>query len=240
MDEMARKGRGPFSVARFLAALILLYITRPLLEETQYGDVIDVVLSSLVMLSAVLAVGGRRRTLAIATILVVPSLFGTWWKHIHPHSLPRTFPEGITIVFVGFIVVNLFNFIIKAPRVTSEVLCAGIANYLMLGLFWSLVDQLLARLVPGSFEMTMAPDRKRELAGFLAMYYSFGTMTTCAFGDVVPVSNIARMLSMLQAMTGVFYMAIIIARLVALYSTEKIELEQTQKQTISPDSSVAP
>src|SRR5262245_21663183 len=147
MDELSHRGRGKFSVARFLVALILLYITRPFLEETYYGDMIDVVLMSIVMLAAVLAVGGRRRTLAIATLLVIPVLLGTWWNHVHPHSMPRTFPEGITIVFVGFIVVNLFKFIIQAPQVTSEVLSAGIANYLMLGLFWSLADQLLARLI---------------------------------------------------------------------------------------------
>lgn len=237
MKPATHQGRSPFSVARFLVAMVLLFVSRPFFEQSTYGDILDVILSTLVLLSAVLAVGGRRRTLIIATILVVPSIVGVWWKHLHPHTLPRQFPNGLTILFVGYIVVHLFNFILRAPRVTTEVLCAGIANFLMLGLFWSQVDQLLARMSPGSFQFTLDSDRQIGLEGFLALYFSFGTLTTVAYGDIVPVTNTARMLAMLQAMTGMFYMAVIIARLVALYSTERVEEESSDLKSEITDSS---
>jgi hypothetical protein len=54
---------------------------------------------------------------------------------------------------------------------------------------------------------------------FNAFYFSFVTLSTVGFGDVTPVSKLARTLAVMEAVTGTFYMAILIARLVAMYAT---------------------
>jgi hypothetical protein len=56
------------------------------------------------------------------------------------------------------------------------------------------------------------------MAGFETLYFSFSTLTTVGYGDIIPVSNPARMLAMMEATTGVFYLAVLIARLVGHYS----------------------
>jgi uncharacterized membrane protein len=53
-----------------------------------------------------------------------------------------------------------------------------------------------------------------------ALYFSFVTLCTVGYGDIVPLSLMARMLSILEAITGLFYMTVLVARLVALYSSE--------------------
>ena len=55
--------------------------------------------------------------------------------------------------------------------------------------------------------------------GSNALYYSFVTLTTMGYGDILPVSRVARMLAILEATTGVLFMSVLIAKLVALYST---------------------
>jgi len=65
--------------------------------------------------------------------------------------------RGTGILFFGFVVLQLLLFIIRAPRVDSEVLCAGITIYLMLGLFWSLAYSLIDRLAPDSFVFNAGP-----------------------------------------------------------------------------------
>ncbi len=60
---------------------------------------------------------------------------------------------------------------------------------------------------------------KETMEGFNAFYFSFITLSTVGYGDITPVSKVARMLAAMEAMTGLFYMAVLIARLVALYST---------------------
>ena len=54
--------------------------------------------------------------------------------------------------------------------------------------------------------------------GFNGFYFSFITLSTVGYGDITPVSKVARMLAAMEAMTGLFYVAILIARLVSLYS----------------------
>jgi hypothetical protein len=57
------------------------------------------------------------------------------------------------------------------------------------------------------------------MEGFNAFYFSFITLSTVGFGDITPVSKVARTLAAMEAITGLFYVAVLISRLVALYST---------------------
>ncbi|PYL41264.1 MAG: transporter, partial [Verrucomicrobia bacterium] len=61
----------------------------------------------------------------------------------------------------------------------------------------------------------------RSMSGFTGFYFSFVTLSTVGYGDITPVSRIARMLAAMEAMTGLLYVAVLIARLVSLYSTPK-------------------
>jgi len=123
--------------------------------------------------------------------------------------------------FFGFVVLQLLLFIIRPPRVDSEGLCAGITIYLMLGLFWSLAYSLIDWLAPDSFVFNAVPTSGRSMQGFQALYFSFITLSTIGYGDIVPVSKLARMLAIVEAVTGMFYVTLLIARLVSLYSANQ-------------------
>ena len=131
-----------------------------------------------------------------------------------------------SLVFILFVEFHLLRFVLRAPRVNSEVLLAGIAAYLMLGLCWTFAYLLAARMVPGSFAFTAGPSTGQSMVGFNSLYFSFITLSTVGYGDIVPVSPAARMLAMTEAMTGTIYVAVLISRLVALYTSE----EATQKK----------
>src|SRR5574341_1212129 len=167
------------------------------------------------------AEGGRRRTLIWAIVLVVPALLAQWGNHVWPDLVPSELFRGVGLLFVAFVVLHLLRFILRAPRVDSEVLCAGIAGYLMLGLLWMLAYVLVGSLVPDSFAFNVGPASGRAMAGFNALYFSFVTLSNVGFGEIVPVSGVARMLAMTEAIAGLFYVTLLIARLVAIYSTEK-------------------
>jgi len=172
-----------------------------------------------VMASSVLAVGARRRHLIIALVLVVPAAMGKWINHLRPDLLPPEVFLIATVVFFGFVLSHLLRFIVRAPRVNMEVLCAGVAGFLMLGLLWTPVYLLVARLDPGEFTTPAGS----PLNGFNAFYFSFITLCTVGYGDIMPVSKIARMLAVIEAITGLFYMAVLISRLVSVYSSTKPE-----------------
>jgi hypothetical protein len=203
--------------AYFLAALLLIFVTAPFIEDVRGGELIEAVLMTAVLLSAVLAIGGRRRTLVWAVVLVIPALVGKWVNHWRPDLMPSEVFLGAGLLFVLFVVLNLLRFILRAPRIDSEILCLGVSNYLMLGWLWAFAYMLVDRMVPGSFAFTVGPSSVRSLEGFRGFYFSYSTITTVAYGDIIPLSSAVRMLAMAEAMAGMLYVALLIARLVSLY-----------------------
>lgn len=83
---------------------------------------------------------------------------------------------------------------------------------------------LVARADPDAFAFTAGPAAGQSLQLHNAFYFSFITLSTVGYGDIIPVSNVARMLAAMEAITGTLYVAVIISRLVALDSSEKLQL----------------
>ena len=83
---------------------------------------------------------------------------------------------------------------------------------------------LVARAVPDAFAFNAGPAAEQSLHGANAFYFSFITLCTVGYGDITPVSHVARMLAAMEAITGTLYVAVLISRLVALYSSEKLQL----------------
>lgn len=204
-----------------LIALALLIFFVPFVEEIKGGDLIVSVLLSLVLLSAVLAVASRGRTLTVALLLAIPAVVGRWVNHFQPHLVPPAIFLVAGIGLVAFVVGNLLRFVLRASTVDVEVLCASISAYLMLGLIWTMAYWLVEQLTPGAFAFNTTTGTKETMQGFNAFYFSFITLSTVGYGDITPVSKVARMLAAMEAMTGLLYVAVLIARLVALYSTPK-------------------
>jgi ion channel len=208
-----------FSVAYFLCVLILNILVSPFVDQFPGGLLVQTALMTLVFLSALLAIGGRLRTL-LGVVLVAPALVGEWLSYWRPDLTSSVVIRGGGLLFIGFVVLEFLRFILRAPRVDFEVLCAGIATYLMLGLLWSFAYILVDRLVPDSFIFTVGPVSSRSMNDFNALYFSFTTLSTIGYGDIIPVSGVARMLAMAEAVFGMFYVTLLIARLVSLYSSQ--------------------
>jgi len=226
-DRPAQIGFQRFSTAEFLAALILLFVATPFVETIPHGDSIEAVLMTLVLVSGVLAVGQSHRMLVWAGVLMVPAVTGKWLNHFWPELVPKEVSLAVGLVFLIFLVGQFLRFILRAPRVNSEVMYAGISVYLLLGLSWMFAYLIVDGLIPGSFAFSTGPSAGQSMTGFNAYYFSFITLTTVGYGDITPVSNGARALAAMEAMTGTLYVAVLISRLVALYSSQGSRFTRT-------------
>src|SRR5437763_4585884 len=210
-----------FSTVQLLIALGLFFIWAPFVEEIEGGELIVSGLFSLVLLAGVVAVADRKRILVIAIVLAIPAIAGRWINHFRPDLIPPAVFLVAGLILIAFVVANLLRFILRAPSVNTEVLCASISAYLMLGLLWTVAYWLVAQMNPNAFAFNLAGGTKQTMAGFDAFYFSFITLSTVGYGDITPVSKIARWLAAAEAMTGLLYVTVLIARLVSLYSTPK-------------------
>jgi hypothetical protein len=222
MNAPPRRPRfGRFSTVQLLIALGLFFIWAPFVEEIEGGELIVSALFSLVLLAGVFAVADSKRVLVIAIVLAIPAIAGRWMNHFRPDLVPPHVFLTAGLILIAFVVANLLRFVLRAPSVNADVLCASISAYLMLGLMWTLAYWLVDQLTPGGAFSFNTNAGTRSINGFTGFYFSFITLSTVGYGDITPVSRIARWLAAMEAMTGLLYVAVLIARLVSLYSTPK-------------------
>jgi voltage-gated potassium channel len=212
-------GAAHYSAVKLLVALGLLFVSAPFVQDLPQGDLLESVLLTLVMVSAVLTLGSRRKVLIVALVLLTPALAGKWINHFRSDLLHPAIFLAAAVVFFAFVITRLLAFIVRAPRVDADVLCAGVAGFLMLALLWVPAYAAVARLNPHAFTLPTGPDAPATLNGFSALYFSVITLCTVGYGDIAPLSPVARMLAMTEAITGMFYMAVLISRLVSLHSS---------------------
>lgn len=124
--------------------------------------------------------------------------------------------------FVALTVVRALTDVFRARRVTTETIAASLCVYLLLGIGWSIAYSFVGSTIPGAFSVsgleTGGENRMQFGTGnpSLSLYYSFVTLTTLGYGDVSPAVPLSRMLAALEALTGQLYIAVLVARLVAL------------------------
>lgn len=207
-----------FTAINVLIAIVAFCVTLPFIEPLRSGPLIESILFTLVLISGIMAVSDKWRNVWISLVLAVPTLFGRWLNHYRPDLMPPELFLIGGILFVLWVIVYLLRSVLTASSVTTEVLCASLAAYLLLGLLWTLGYWLVAELIPNAFAFSTGD---KTLQGSNGLYFSFITLATVGYGDITPVAKVARMLAAAEAMTGLLYVAVLIARLVSLQETSK-------------------
>jgi hypothetical protein len=106
------------------------------------------------------------------------------------------------------------------PVISGNRIVGAICVYLMLGVIWALIYALLESAMPGSFKGLSESAWRVWNTDWV--YFSFITMSTLGYGDILPISSSARALAYLEAIVGQFYIAILVAGLVSSYITARL------------------
>jgi voltage-gated potassium channel len=108
--------------------------------------------------------------------------------------------------------------ILFTGAVDANKIVGAICIYLLMGLIWAMMYLFLAQAIPGAFN---GIEQKLWYHNFADVaYYSFVTLTTLGYGDISPVAPIAKFLVYMEAVVGVFYMAVLVASLVGVGISE--------------------
>ncbi|MCZ6599028.1 MAG: potassium channel family protein [Planctomycetota bacterium] len=169
------------------------------------------------LVSAALSVGGSRFTVillrSLAGLMVLLSVVNS----VTDLEAAQVSSEIIGLVFLTLIVVPALGMLLKADRVTMDTVAASICVYLLLGMIWAMLYSLVERVQPGSFRMPEGEEMSFGAENSInVLYYSYVTLTTLGFGDVTPVKDTARLLTIIEAMIGQIFLVVLVARLVSI------------------------
>ncbi|MEM6784713.1 MAG: ion channel [Bacteroidota bacterium] len=194
-----------------LVALVLLIFIRPLVGEQSFLLVLFLVG---VLVGALYAIAEVAQWVWVAaTALGVPHIAAIWLGTALPGNEGNMVGLVFGLLFYSFVVGVLLRFLLTASEVTVDMLYGAVSIYFLLGLIWTMAYAIAETMHPGS--LTIARPGSPVLDDF--MYYSFVTLTTLGYGDITPATPAMRSLAILQAITGVFYTTVLVARLVGLY-----------------------
>ncbi|MEI6160178.1 MAG: potassium channel family protein [Roseococcus sp.] len=209
--------RGEHALHPLLVALVLLIlVVKPLVEL----DLLPV-FAMAIGLQAVILTGlfcldeapNRTRHLAFVAVLTSVGLQGLALGSAG--GTPGLFAAGAAALAISVLIGAILRQIFAPGRITFRRIEGAIAAYLLIGLVFACFYDLLHGLVPAAFLHHGEPARAAEQVGSY-LFFSFITLTTTGYGDIVPVHPVARSLAILEALTGQLYLAILLARLVSL------------------------
>jgi len=167
---------------------------------------------SILLVSGVAIAWGQWRLFTFAGVISLAALavrWIAWFRDLKPWELAS---DGFTVAASVAIALVLLRQIFRDGPVTSVRIQGAIAVYLLFGVGWAHAYHIVNVLRPGSFALPANP-----AASFGDwIYFSYSTLTTVGYGDITPVGPVARTLAMGEALTGQLYLAVLIARLVAM------------------------
>lgn len=156
---------------------------------------------------------------AIRTLQLALCLLGVTFLWVHPDaeaSIPYAIGQlGILVFFVSVAMWTAWH-LMRAERATAETLIGAVCGYLLVGIAASLLFSAVEAITPGAVRLGLPADADAALRTRTILYFSFVTLTTIGYGDIVPVSPAARMLAVTTGVVGQFYIAGVVARLVSL------------------------
>jgi len=117
-------------------------------------------------------------------------------------------------VFIVMTIVFACRQVLLSGNVDFNKIVGAICIYVFLAIAWALAYLLVEQFFPGSLPGLEGGDWRESMQK--ALYYSFVTMTTLGFGDISPLQPLARYLTYLEAVTGQFYIAILVASLIGV------------------------
>ena len=198
------------------ALLLMIFIVRPLAAAGAflgYAALVHDLWLAITLLSGVFAIGWRRKA-AQVLVLAAVLLFAMRALGFAGGVGGLVVDFVLTIFLLATLGLMVVWQIFREGPITRQRVQGSIVIYLLLGLIWAEAYTLAAHLNPGSFAGTL-PEGQDALSAHLT-YFSFVTLTTVGYGDILPASSVTRALANFEGLLGTLFPAILIARLVSM------------------------
>ncbi len=212
--------------AYLLASLALLLLVSPFLTRRIAGIVLVEALLSVTLIASVLTAAATRRQLVTGFVLAASAQVALLLQQLGSEPALAPAPPLLGLAFFVYITsLMLRRIFLETRSVTIETICAALSVYLFLGLAWVFAYSLLEVMEPQSFSFGSGAEVCADFSRFIG--FSFVTLTTLGYGNIFPANARADALAYTEAVVGQIYLAVLVARLVALQLTQSPRDEQS-------------
>jgi hypothetical protein len=130
----------------------------------------------------------------------------------------------LMLLFITVITATMLWAVLHRSVVTLDTVLGAVCVFLLLGALWAVLYDVAALHRPDAFRMpdeppSASPQRTSSASLKLpdSLYFSYVTLTTVGYGDIIPISRATRTLAWMEAVTGQIYLIVLVARLVAVH-----------------------
>jgi len=232
-SPLLRAAGGKFGY--LLVALIALLLTAPLIVDGWFWNLLLGLFASVVLVAGLQAARPGRRSAMVGSILAVADLAIGRLVFIEGCRWLVVLQAGLWLSTLILVSIAILDAVFEMPSVDVGTLQAALCVYLLLGLIWVYLFALLELAAPGSFRSPARPlvswsdDPSRRSEIMQLFILSYATLTSTRAGDLTPASGFASICCCLESLSGHFYLAVVIARLIAIHvrqtSPEKMSEE---------------
>jgi len=200
-------------------SLILTLLVGPLLKAIGvHGNFVELFVG-LNLVAATVPLERRRGRWVLPAIVLLAILLRIA-SLLAGHTEFSTLSVGVWTAIALYAVFIALRFALRSPVITPEHLYAALSAYLLAGVFMGVLYWSFELMWPGSITVS-GPGASHPFLVAEGIYFSFITLATVGYGDMVPGNDVVRGLAVAEAIAGQFYLAVMIARLMSLYMREK-------------------
>lgn len=169
-----------------------------------------------IYISALFSLEKRSKTVVI---LFITTIIMQWISALFNLELLNDISKGLSVTFFLVVVFSLIHQIAFAKEVSAGVILSSLTGFLLIGIVYSLFIFFIIRTVPEAYSSQMGEIVQGvNIDASPPLYYTYITLATVGYGDIVPLKPISRSLATLMAISGQFYIAVIVALLVGKFS----------------------
>ena len=198
-----------------LAALCLFILINPLVAGS-FAAVFLALAVVVILMLAMWALRARRATLVALGLLALFTVNAVAVDRLGEHWL-RPATLLITALFLGGVTAGLLYYVLDRRPITADKVFGAVAAYVLIAFTFASLFAWLQHLQPHAFHAAPVHAPDEDLDWPTMMYFSFTVLTSTGFGEITPVTRMARSLIIIEQILGVMYVAFLIARLANLY-----------------------
>ncbi len=214
------RSQNRFTAYRFgilLFVFLLQLLTAPFFEGSIAAGYAADILFYLLLAAAALSVR-HSRFFKLAIILGIGATIGEFVSYFSDRIVIQLIAHFISCAYLALVTLIIAASVTRQRNISADTVMGGLCVYVLIGIFWTILFVDLQLMHPGSFDFGVHGRDPGMAATYqLLMYYSYVTLMTIGYGDVIAVSSMAQTLTIMEGLIGQFYLIFFMATLVGLY-----------------------